>query len=146
MEGGFDFCPHIPGFVDKCERSERNSYLLSPQLPSPFAPGLWWGPREQLILVLLVVGFTQTHGGAEVSPINLEGVGARTTEGTLSVTLHQLLQNLPYSSHEPRLFQRHAGKGESWASLSFLFPAWEWARRDVKCPSSKVSAREGAEK
>lgn len=47
------------------------------------------------ILMLLVVAFTQTHGGAEMSPVNLEGVGARITEGMLSLTLHQLLQNLP---------------------------------------------------
>lgn len=48
MEGDFDFCPHILGFVDKCERSEKISYLLSPQLPSPSAAEYWLGPREQL--------------------------------------------------------------------------------------------------
>lgn len=40
MEGDFDFC------ASKTSVKGQNSYLLSPRLPSPFAPGLWLGPES----------------------------------------------------------------------------------------------------
>lgn len=81
--------------MDKRERSERTATYSPHNYLHHLPQDCDWDPEVTKILMLLVVAFTQTHGGAEMSPVNLEGVGARITEGMLSLTLHQLLQNLP---------------------------------------------------
>lgn len=124
-EGGFDFCPHILGLVDKENTSEKNGYLLSPQLPSPFTPGLRLSPREQLSPGDACGGFHLDPWWSEESWLPClsvqKGCGAR-TERKLSLALHEALLKpavvLPRAQAVPKAHTGKAGPGLIASSAS----------------------------
>lgn len=71
-------------------------------------------------------------------PINLE---ASITEGRLSHTRHEVLQNLPLSSHELSFSKGTQVSGRAEPRYYFYFQPRKVARREVKCPSSRGSER-----
>lgn len=85
-------------------------------------------------MALLVVAFTQTHGGAGKSPANLGGVGTSTTVCT------KCFRSCPRAPASPGFCKGMRVSGRAGPRYHFYLQPRREARREVKCSSSKVSA------